>query len=87
MKRKDIHIAAAGSLLGVKFSSPGSFPGGRVNFLHLFPMSFMEFHDGTGEARYRQLIEDMYEPISLSEALYSHSLKGFIHYNYNHFSI
>ena len=25
-KRKDIHIAAAGSLLGVKLSTPGSFP-------------------------------------------------------------
>jgi predicted AAA+ superfamily ATPase len=71
-KRKDIHIAAAGSLLGVKLSSPGSFPVGKVNFLHLFPMSFMEFLGGIGEDRYRQLIEAVSEPISLSEAFHSH---------------
>jgi len=31
----EYHLAAAGSLLGVKLSSPGSFPVGKVNFLHL----------------------------------------------------
>lgn len=71
-KRKDIHIAAAGSLLGVKLSSPGSFPVGKVNFLHLFPMSFMEFLDGIGESRYRQLLENLSGPIPLSEAFHVH---------------
>ena len=64
-KRKDIHIAAAGSLLGVKLSSPGSFPVGKVNFLDLFPMNFMEFLDGIGESRYRQLLENLSAPIPL----------------------
>jgi predicted AAA+ superfamily ATPase len=71
-KRKDIHIAAAGSLLGMKLSSPGSFPVGKVNFLDLFPMSFMEFLDGMGESRYRQLIENISEPIPLSKAFHEH---------------
>ena len=71
-KRKDIHIAAAGSLLGVKLSSPGSFPVGKVNFLHLFPMNFMEFLDGIGESRYRQLLENLSDPIPLSEAFHAH---------------
>lgn len=71
-KSNDIHIAAAGSLLGVKLSSPGSFPVGKVNFLHLFPMSFMEFLDGMGESRYRQLIENISDPIPLSKALHEH---------------
>ena len=71
-KRKDIHIAAAGSLLGVKLSSPGSFPVGKVNFLHLFPMNFMEFLDGMGESRYRQLLENISEPVPLSEAFHVH---------------
>ncbi len=71
-KRKDIHIAAAGSLLGVKLSTPGSFPVGKVNFLHLYPMNFMEFLDGMGESRYRQLIEKVSEPISLPEAFHVH---------------
>lgn len=71
-KRKDIHIAAAGSLLGVKLSTPGSFPVGKVNFLHLFPMSFMEFLDGMGESRYRRLLEEVSEPVPLSEAFHAH---------------
>ncbi len=44
-QKSDVHIAAAGSLLGVKLSGPGSFPVGKVNFLHLYPMTFMEFLD------------------------------------------
>lgn len=51
------HIAAAGSLLGVKLSQPMSFPVGKVNFLDLRPMSFPEFLDAVGESRYRELIE------------------------------
>lgn len=71
-KRKDIHIAAAGSLLGVKLSSPGSFPVGKVNFLHLYPMNFMEFLDGMGESRYRKLLETLSEPVPLSETFHNH---------------
>jgi len=71
-KRKDIHIVAAGSLLGVKLSTPGSFPVGKVNFLHLFPMTFMEFLDGMGESRYRRLLEKITKPIPLSEAFHVH---------------
>lgn len=71
-KRNDIHIMAAGSLLGVKLSAPGSFPVGKVNFLCLFPMTFMEFLDAKGESRYRKLIENVNEPIPLSEAFHAH---------------
>ena len=71
-KRNDIHIAAAGSLLGVKLSSPGSFPVGKVNFLYLFPMNFMEFLDGMGESRYRKMLESISEPISISESFHAH---------------
>jgi predicted AAA+ superfamily ATPase len=59
------HVAAAGSLLGVKMSAPGSFPVGKVNFLHLHPMSFFEFLQGAGAERYRKLLEerDSFEPL------------------------
>ena len=81
-KRKDIHIAAAGSLLGVKLSSPGAFPVGKVNFLHLFPMNFMEFLDGMGEYRYRHLIEKISKPASLSEAFHNHLIDLLRQYYY-----
>ncbi len=71
-KRADIHIMAAGSLLGVKLSVPGSFPVGKVNFLHLFPMTFMEFIDAMSESRYRHLIENVNEPVPLSEVFHTH---------------
>ena len=37
------HIAAAGSLLGVKLGQERSFPVGKVNFLDLHPMTLKEF--------------------------------------------
>ena len=37
------HIIAAGSLLGVAMSGATSFPVGKVNFLNIYPMSFVEF--------------------------------------------
>lgn len=71
-KKDQIHITAAGSLLGVKLSDPGAFPVGKVNFLHLFPMTFMEFLDGMGESRYRQMLESIDEMVPLTEAFHSH---------------
>lgn len=53
----DFHIVAAGSLLGVKMSSPGSFPVGKVNFLDIYPLSFLEFLDAQGKSHYRQRLE------------------------------
>lgn len=58
----DYHVAAAGSLLGVKLSAPMSFPVGKVNFIDLHPMSFLEFLDAVGESRYRSLIEGIEKP-------------------------
>ena len=54
----EYHLAAAGSLLGVKLSSPGSFPVGKVNFLDLHPLTFLEFLDALGESRYRKILEE-----------------------------
>lgn len=60
-KANEYHIAAAGSLLGVKLSRPKSFPVGQTNFLELYPMTFFEFLDALGENRYRRLLEELDE--------------------------
>ena len=52
------HVAAAGSLLGVALSTPRSFPVGKVDFVDLHPMTFLEFLDALGEGRYRRVVED-----------------------------
>jgi len=66
------HLAAAGSLLGLKMSRPGSFPVGKVNFLQLWPMTFLEFLDAVGESRYRRVLETISEPEPLAEAFHLH---------------
>jgi len=69
-QRSDVHIAAAGSLLGVKLSGPGSFPVGKVNFLHLYPMTFMEFLTAMKGSKYRKLLEDVDAFVPLTEAFH-----------------
>jgi predicted AAA+ superfamily ATPase len=71
-QKNDVHMAAAGSLLGVKMSGPGSFPVGKVNFSHLYPLTFLEFLDAMGESRYRKLLDTVDKPVPLSEAFHSH---------------
>ncbi|PIQ44140.1 MAG: ATPase [Gammaproteobacteria bacterium CG11_big_fil_rev_8_21_14_0_20_46_22] len=48
-KTPEYHIAAAGSLLGVKLAHTAGFPVGKVDFLTLYPMSFSEFLVAVGE--------------------------------------
>ena len=43
------HVIAAGSLLGIKLHQNESFPVGKVQFLSLAPMSFLEFALAMGE--------------------------------------
>jgi uncharacterized protein len=42
----DYHVASAGSLLGVAISDGRTFPVGQVDFIDLFPLSFLEFISG-----------------------------------------
>jgi len=55
----EYHIAAAGSLLGVRMSQPASFPVGKVDFLDLHPMTFLEFLHAVGEHSYCEYIEGL----------------------------
>jgi uncharacterized protein len=71
-QKNDVHIVAAGSLLGVKMSRPGSFPVGKVNFFQLYPMTFMEFLDAIGEYRYKEFLEKVDAFFPLTEAFHSH---------------
>lgn len=46
----DFHIIAAGSLLGVQVNKSTSFPVGKVSFLTLYPLSFSEYMEASGES-------------------------------------
>lgn len=66
----DYYIAAAGSLLGIRISGKRSFPVGKVNFLDLHPLSFMEFLDALDHSSWRQHIESLDEFTPLPEPLH-----------------
>lgn len=61
----EYHIVAAGSLLGVKTCGEKGFPVGKVNFLHLYPLTFFEFLSALNQEKTRQFLEAYYtyEPI------------------------
>src|SRR3989338_6474165 len=63
----EVHLACAGSLLGVKLSTPGSFPVGKVNFLDLRPLTFLEFLEAVGESRYRKVLEETEKLVPYAE--------------------
>lgn len=50
------HVVVAGSLLGVAHHSGVSFPVGKVDFMDLYPLSFVEFLRAIGENSYADLI-------------------------------
>ena len=45
----EYHVMAAGSLLGITLGKGQSFPVGKVNVMHLYPMDFEEFLMAAGE--------------------------------------
>jgi len=59
------HVAAAGSLLGLKVGKTTAFPVGKVTFLDLHPLSFGEFLDGIGRSGLRRIINShpAFEPL------------------------
>ena len=66
-KANEYHIASAGSLLGVKLSKPNTFPVGKVNFINMYPLTFLEFLDAVDQSELRKLIEKTSEFIPYPE--------------------
>ena len=70
-KAPEYHVVAAGSLLGVVVNRKKfSFPVGKVDMLHLYPMDFEEFLGALGQKRLYDLIRESYEnftPLSLHD--------------------
>ncbi len=54
--KPELHVVVAGSLLGVLNLSGESFPVGKVDVMHLYPMTFLEYLDASGHERMRMLL-------------------------------
>lgn len=73
--RPNLHVIAAGSLLGVS-QDKGSFPVGKVEFLKVHPMSYQEFLLAMGENGLHQLLaENNFNVISNFRERYIQLLK------------
>jgi len=55
-KAPELHVIAAGSLLGISMPKKSSFPVGKVDFLDLNPMTFSEFLIAMGETKLIDLL-------------------------------
>ena len=61
----EYHVAAAGSLLGLRLGHASPFPVGKVNFLDLYPLTFGEYLEALGRTKLREFLESRstFEPI------------------------
>lgn len=74
----EYNIVAAGSLLGVALHEGTSFPVGKVAFLDLYPLNFLEFLKAVKEDRLADLIErNEYDIISTFKDKYIDLLKQY----------
>lgn len=56
-KAPQYHVIAADSLLGIAMHKNDSFPVGKVDFMHLYPLSFYEFLNAIGEKKMVDLLQ------------------------------
>lgn len=61
----EYYIVAAGSFLGIALQKNNSFPVGKVDFLRLYPLSFIEFISNIEEKLAQQLENQNWQIISL----------------------
>ena len=59
----DLHIVAAGSLLGLSLHGGVSYPVGKTEELCLYPMTFTEFLDAMGKTQLAGLLRDANWPV------------------------
>lgn len=56
-KAPQLHVIAAGSLLGIELHRGESFPVGKVQFMTLYPMNFIEFVMALGENEMARVLQ------------------------------
>ncbi len=77
---KDQHIAAAGSLLGVTLAHTKGFPVGKVQFITLYPLNFLEFLEALDELKLKEYLESVRKVEPLLPNLHEKLLRYFKEY-------
>jgi predicted AAA+ superfamily ATPase len=73
----EFHVIAAGSLLGVSIGKGSSFPVGKVNFLNIFPMSFLEYLIAIGEELLAEKLQTTTSPEPMPDVIHEKALNHF----------
>ena len=69
-KLPDYHIACAGSYLGIQLAK-SPFPVGKVNFISMYPMTFSEFLQASGDENLCNYLKDIDRIEPIPEAFYN----------------
>lgn len=75
----ELALCSAGSLLGLHLNE-ASYPVGKVDMMHLYPMTFSEFLTGIGEEMAADLIHTRFHDLNLSEITHQYLWKRLKHY-------
>jgi len=75
----DLHVIAAGSLFGFALDQVG-LPVGRVNTLHMYPFSFLEFLVAKGKVQIARALIESAPAQSLPEIIHTELLRDFGEY-------
>jgi len=78
----EYHVAAAGSLLGVKLINSKGFPVGKVDFLDMYPLSFFEFLEAIEESQLKTFLEQATRSEPIPGNLHEKCLQYFREYLY-----
>ena len=71
----DLHVVGAGSLLEFALSQEDfKMPVGRIQYVYLKPLSFLEFLDAIGEEKIRNIIENLSQNNLPSKVIHEHML-------------
>ncbi len=73
----EYHIIAAGSLLGVSIGQESAFPVGKVNFLKLYPVNFIEYLHAIGENMLAEMLYEKRDFKPIAEAIHEKLMHHF----------
>ena len=77
-KSPQYHVMVAGSLLGITLGRGESFPVGKVDMLHMYPMNFSEFLDAMGKTELITLIHSKeWQVIELMKEKFEYLLRQY----------
>jgi len=76
----ELHLIAAGSLLGISMHKQTSFPVGKVDFMDVYPMSYSEFLMAMGEEKLCEvLMQKDWETLSIFKDKFTDYLKSYFY--------